>query len=65
MNKILLNFNVFCDCFPDRAINIAYCPWAIRENPALPTANQIAPFAKTNACHIVVKPNISNINFDQ
>ena len=36
-----------------RAIQIAYCPWAIRENPASSTANQIARFIKTNACHIL------------
>jgi hypothetical protein len=35
-----------------RAIKIAYCPWAIRENPASSAANQIARFIKTNACHI-------------
>jgi uncharacterized integral membrane protein len=36
-----------------RAIKIAYCPWAIRENPASSVANQIARFIKTNACHII------------
>ena len=38
---------------PRRAIKFAYCPWAIRDNPAPSAANQIAPFAKTNACHII------------
>jgi hypothetical protein len=33
---------------------IAYCPWAIRENPASVAANQIARFIKTNACHIII-----------
>ena len=37
-----------------RAIKIAYCPWAIRENPASSAANQIARFIKTNACHIII-----------
>jgi hypothetical protein len=37
-----------------RAIKIAYCPWAIRENPASSAANQIAWFIKTNACHIII-----------
>jgi hypothetical protein len=38
-----------------RAIKIAYCPWAIRENPASSAANQIARFIKTNACHIIIQ----------
>jgi hypothetical protein len=37
-----------------RAIKIAYCPWAIQENPASSSANQIARFIKTNACHIII-----------
>jgi hypothetical protein len=31
---------IFCDCFLDRAIKIAYFP-AIQENPAPSAANQI------------------------
>jgi hypothetical protein len=38
-----------------RAIKIAYCPWAMRENPASSAANQIARFIKTNACHIIIR----------
>ena len=45
--------------FRSRAIKIAYCPWAIRENPASSAANQIARFIKTNACHIIIKYTVS------
>jgi hypothetical protein len=37
-----------------RAIKIAYCPWAIPENPASSAANQILRFIETNACHIII-----------
>jgi hypothetical protein len=47
-------FQSFSDCFSRRAIKIAYCPLAIRENPASSAANQIALFTKTNACHIII-----------
>ncbi len=39
---------------PRRAIKLAYWPWAILENPAPSAANQIAPFAKTKASHIII-----------
>jgi hypothetical protein len=54
MNKISLNIKVFCDPFPDRAIKIVYFPWAITGKSCQSAANQIAPFAKTNACHIIM-----------
>ncbi len=37
-----------------RAIKIAYCQWAIRENPAPAAAKQIARFVKTNACQLLI-----------
>jgi hypothetical protein len=46
--------------FRRRAIKIAYCPWAIRENPASSAANQIVRFIKTNACHIIITDIVSN-----
>jgi hypothetical protein len=39
--------------------------WATRENPAPSAANQIAPFPKTNACHIIINNywmRLSSIN---
>jgi hypothetical protein len=48
-----------------RAIKIAYCPWAIRENPASSAANQIARFIKINACHIIIMLIVLVIDIDE